>query len=82
MKTGMLLHVTFQVPSCRPTIPILVLMHLDGILDKLMVEVAPTIYCKYVTTNAKGKSDLCVQLEKAVHGMMKSALLFYQKTVC
>ena len=36
---------------------------------------------QYVTTNAKGKAVLYVQLEKAVYGMMKSALLFYQKLV-
>ena len=36
---------------------------------------------KYVTNNAKGKSVLYVKLEKAVYGMMKSALLFYHKLV-
>jgi hypothetical protein len=34
-----------------------------------------------VTTNAKGKAVLYVQLEKAVYGMMKSALLSYWKLV-
>ena len=58
-----------------------VLMHLDGILAELMVQVAPSLYCKYVTSNAKGKPILYVQLEKAVYGMMKSALLFYRKLV-
>jgi hypothetical protein len=53
-----------------------VLMHLDGILAELMVKIAPKFYRKYVTTNAKGKSVLYVQLKKAVYGMMKSALLF------
>ena len=57
--------------------PDFVLMQLDGILAELMVKIAPTLYPKYVTTNAKGKSVLYVQLEKAVYGMMKSALLFY-----
>ena len=57
-------------------------MRLDGILAELMVKVAPALYCKYVTTNAKGKAVLYVQLEKAVYyGMMKSALLFYRKLV-
>ncbi len=56
-------------------------MHLDGILAELMVTVAPNIYCKYITTNAKGKPVLNVQLEKALCGMMKSALLFYCKLV-
>jgi hypothetical protein len=58
-----------------------VLMHLDGILAELMVQAAPSIYCKYVTSNAKGKPVLYVQLKKAVYGMMKSALLFYRKLV-
>jgi hypothetical protein len=44
-----------------------------------MVTIAPNIYHKYITTNAKGKPVLYVQLEKALYGMMKSALLFYQK---
>jgi len=57
------------------------LMRLDGILAELMVQVAPSLYRKYVTSNAKGKPILYVQLEKAVYGMMKSALLFYQKLV-
>ena len=57
--------------------PDLVLMHLDGILAELMVKVAPRIYRKFITINAQGKRVLYVQLEKAVYGMMKSALLFY-----
>ncbi len=61
--------------------PDYVLMQLDGILAELMVKVAPSIYRKYVTTNSKGKPVLYVQLEKAVYGMMKSALLFYHKLV-
>ena len=61
--------------------PDFVLMRLNGILAELMVKVAPKMYRKFVTTNAKGKSVLYVQLEKAVYGMMKSALLFYRKLV-
>ncbi len=58
-----------------------VLMRLDGILAELMVKVAPKIYRTFITVNAKGKWVLHVQLEKAVYGMMKSALLFYCKLV-
>ena len=61
--------------------PDYVLMRLDGILAKLMVQVAPSLYRKCITSNAKGKPILYVQLEKAVYGMMKSALLFYRKLV-
>ena len=56
-------------------------MQLDGILAELMIKVAPKIYHKHVTTNPKGKPVLYVQLKKAVHGKMKSALLFYCKLV-
>jgi len=56
-------------------------MRLDGILAELMVTIAPNIYRKYITTTAKGKPVLYVQLEKALYGMMKSALLFYRKLV-
>jgi hypothetical protein len=61
--------------------PEYVLMRLNRILAELMVQVAPSLYQKYVTSNAKGKPILYVQLEKAVYGMMKSALLFYRKLV-
>ncbi len=61
--------------------PDYVLMRLDGILAELMVQMAPSLYHKYVTTNTKGKAVLYVQLEKAVYGIMKSALLFYRKLV-
>ena len=61
--------------------PDFVLMHLDGILAELMVQVDPKLYRKYITTNTKGKPVLYVELKKAVYGMMKSALLFYRKLV-
>ena len=61
--------------------PDYVLMRLDGILAELMAKVDPKLYCKYITTNAKGKPVLYIQLEKAVYGLMKSALLFYRKLV-
>jgi hypothetical protein len=61
--------------------PDYVLMCLDGILAELMVTITPNIYRKYITTNAKGKLVLYVQLEKVLYGMMKSALLFNQKLV-
>ena len=61
--------------------PDYVIMRLDGILAEQMAKVAPTIYRKYITTNKNGKPVLYVQVEKAVYGMMKSALLFYLKLV-
>jgi hypothetical protein len=62
--------------------PDYVLMRLDGILAELPVSIAPNIYCKYITVNAKGKPVLYLQLEKALYGMMKSALLFLLQTRC
>jgi len=56
-------------------------MRLDEILAELMVQVAPSLYCKYVTSNAKGNPILYVQLEKTVYDMMKSALPFYRKLI-
>jgi hypothetical protein len=75
--------VTCDIPSAflHANNPDYVLMHLDRILAKLMVQVAPSIYHKYVTSNAKGKPVLYVQIEKAAYGVMKSALLFYPKLV-
>ncbi len=61
--------------------PDYVLMRLDRILAELMVKIAPKLYRRFITMNAKGKSVLYIQLEKAVYGMMKSALLFYRKLV-
>jgi hypothetical protein len=46
-----------------------------------MVQVDPKLYRKFITTNTTGKPVLYVELEKAVYGMMKSALLFYRKLV-
>jgi hypothetical protein len=71
--------VTCDIPGAflQADNPDYLLMRLDRILAELMVQVAPSMYCKYVTSNAKGKPVLYIQLEKAVYGMMKSALLFY-----
>jgi hypothetical protein len=57
-------------------------MRLDGILAELMVQVAPSLYRKYITSNAKGKPSLYVQLEKAVYGMMKKRSSIVSKIVC
>ena len=61
--------------------PDYVIMRLGGSLAELLVKVDPSMYQLFVTTNAKGKPVLYVQLKKAVYGMMKSALLFYRKLV-
>jgi hypothetical protein len=57
-----------------------VIMNMNGLLAKLMVKTDPKIYRKYVTIE-KGGQVLYLCLQKALYGMMKSALLFYRKLV-
>lgn len=58
-----------------------VLMKMTGRLAELMVKTAPSLYRKFVIEDATGKPVLYVQLQKALYGMLKSALLFYRKLV-
>jgi hypothetical protein len=51
-----------------------------GTLAELMVKTNPKLYRQYVILE-KGRSVLYLQLQKALNGMMKSALLFYRKLV-
>jgi hypothetical protein len=44
--------------------PYFVLMHLDNILAEIMAKIAVKLYHRYITTNAKEKPVLYVQLEK------------------
>ena len=55
-------------------------MKMVGTLAKLMVKTNPKMYRQYVILE-KGKSVLYLRLQKALYGMMKSALLFYRKLV-
>ena len=56
-------------------------MHLRGKLMELMVKIAPEIYQKYITLDAKGNMVLYIYLQKAVYGIMKATLLFYLKLI-
>ena len=58
-----------------------VVMHMTGTLAKLMVKTSPSLYRKFVIVDKSGCTILNVQLQKALYGMLKSALLFYQKLV-
>ena len=58
-----------------------VLMLLRGKLAEMMVRMNPKIYRKYVMTGNKGQPMLYVKLNKALYGLLKSALLFYKKLV-
>ena len=53
-------------------------MKMRGKLAEILVQVAPEIYRDYVTIE-NGKKVLYVKLQKALYGMLKSALLFYKK---
>ncbi len=57
-----------------------VIMKMVGTLAELMVKTNPKMYRQYVVLE-KGRSVLYLQLQKALYGMMKSALLFYRKLV-
>jgi len=56
-----------------------VIMLMKGRLAELLVQIDPTMYRKYVTTNSKGEPMLYVRLSKALYGLLQSALLFYKK---
>jgi hypothetical protein len=58
-----------------------IIMKMIGTLAELMVKTNPKLYRKYVVIE-KGCSVLYLRLQKALYGMMKSALLFYRKLVC
>jgi hypothetical protein len=56
-------------------------MVLKGRLAELMVQVMSSLYRKYITVNRKGTAILYVKMEKALYGLLRSALLFYRKLV-
>ena len=56
-------------------------MLLKGHLAKLMVQVDPYLYQKYIIHNKKNQPLLYAKLTKAIYGLFTSALLFYQKFV-
>ena len=56
-------------------------MVLKGRLAELMVQVAPNLYRKYITVNRKGTAILYVKMQQALYGLLRSALLFYNKLV-
>jgi hypothetical protein len=56
------------------------IMKMVGMLAKLMAKTNPRLYRQYIVLE-KGRSVLYLQLQKALYGMMKSALFFYKKLV-
>ena len=55
-----------------------IFMFMKGRLTELMVMVAPQTYRKFITMEI-GQKVLHVKVQEALYGMLKSALLFYQK---
>jgi hypothetical protein len=54
-------------------------MLLRSCLAKLMVQVDPGLYRKYLTYGKNNEPLLYVKLSKAIYGLLKSALLFSKK---
>ena len=54
-------------------------MVLTGELAKMMVQIAPEIYWKYIAVDRKGTKMLYVKLQKALYGLLRASLLFYRK---
>ena len=54
-----------------------VVMFMKGKMAELMVHVAP--YRKYITATKQGEKILNMKVQKALYGMLKSALLFYER---
>ncbi len=53
------------------------IMQMNGTLAKLMAKTDPKLYRKFLV-DKKGKKVLYLRLQKALYGMMNSALLFYR----
>jgi nucleoside-triphosphatase THEP1 len=58
-----------------------VIMAIHDRPTELMVKTSPNKYCKYITLDSKNHPVLYVKLLKALHGCLRSALLFYEKFV-
>jgi hypothetical protein len=56
-------------------------MILKGRLTELMVQVAPNLYREYISVDRKGMAILYVKMQKAIYGLLRSAILFYKKLV-
>ena len=57
----------------------MVLVVLKDDMAEMIVKITPNIYRKHITTNSKGRPILYVWLQKMLHGLLRSALMFYRK---
>jgi hypothetical protein len=69
---GLFLHTNFDKD---------ITMILKGRLAKLMVQVAPNLYKKYISVNRREMAILYIKMQKAIYGLLRSALLVYKKLV-
>ena len=56
-------------------------LRLRGKLADILIKMAPAIYRKHITISIKGETVLHMRALDAIYGIMKAALLFYQKFV-
>jgi hypothetical protein len=56
-----------------------VIMVLKGELLEIKIQIALVVYRKYVSVDKKGTKILYIKLQKALYGLMRASLLFYQK---
>eukprot|EP00804_Cyclotella_cryptica_P008907 CCRYP_012017-RA/>CCRYP_012017-RA protein AED:0.23 eAED:0.23 QI:0/0/0/0.75/0.33/0.25/4/0/1155 len=75
--------VTLDIPGAflHASMDEMVHMLLRGELAELMVKVDPVLYLPYITKNTRGEPIMFVKMQKAMYGMLRSSLLFYQKLV-
>ena len=46
---------------------------------ELLIQLEPSMYCKYIITGPKWEPIVYVKLQKALCGLLRAALLFYKK---
>ena len=56
-----------------------IIMAIRGKTAELLVRLNPELYRPYIWYTKKGVPMLYVQIEKALYGMLRAALLFYRK---
>ena len=56
-----------------------IIMLMKGKLAEMIVLVNPKLYCKYIIYDTKSTPILYVKMNKALYGLLQSALLWYKK---
>ncbi len=74
-------QVSFLHDDLDEDITMVLKMVLKGRLAELMVQVAPNLYRKYISMDRMGMAILYMKMQKAMYGLLRSALLFYRKLV-